>query len=170
MKHCLFLLLAFAIAGLSACSDENKPDPCTNGVLDSQVGETEIDCGGPCEPCPPFATLTATLAGFPYVASSIYGQVSGTAIEIVTYGSSNASIQFSFVGADLNTPLPITDAEFYDSNDNYTKELSDTGSVRLTSIDAVRKIISGRFSFRGTRNGDISTKTVQNGQFANVRY
>ena len=170
MKNHLFLFLCFAIAGWGACKDENKPDFCNNGVLDSQAGETEIDCGGPCEACPPTATLTATLAGFSYVASDINGQMSGSAIGIYTYGTSGTSIQFSFVGTDLDTPLPITDAEFYDSNDTYTKELSDTGSVTLTSIDAVRKIVSGRFSFSGTRNFDVMRKTVQNGQFANVRY
>ena len=33
------------------CSGRDYPDHCCNGVQDAHLGETGIDCGGPCEPC-----------------------------------------------------------------------------------------------------------------------
>ncbi|MRG97277.1 hypothetical protein [Polyangium spumosum] len=36
------------VLGIGKC----VPAHCTNGALDSVSGETDVDCGGPCAPCP----------------------------------------------------------------------------------------------------------------------
>jgi len=168
----VFILLLVTGLLLSSCQDEDKTDFCSNGILDSPGGETEIDCGGPCEPCPPLAALTATYMGYSWVAYSVNGSSIGSGIRINASGSNNINIIFTFVGTDLNTMLPVTDAELndYSNSDYYEKELSDTGSVTLTSHDVVRKIISGRFAFSMTETYGTTRRTIQNGQFSNVRY
>jgi len=170
MKNYFLLACLFCTAFLPACNEDKEKDFCNNGMLDSPAGETEIDCGGPCEPCPPAEALSATYLGYSYVANSMGGNLSGSAIGINSQGTSGLFIAFTFVGTDLNTALPITGATIDDASSYYTYELSDTGSVTLTAHDAKRKIISGRFSFSATDYYGSAKTTVQNGVFSNVRY
>lgn len=163
------LLLISIFAGLTGCSD-NK-GTCENGIWDFDAGETEIDCGGPCEACPPAATFTATVGGFQYVASSISGYPQGTSgTSVTSSGSSGTTLSFLFVGTTLNASLPITNAHINFTSNSYNKEISDTGSVVLTAIDTKKKIISGRVSFSATEQQGSGSITVENGVFENVRY
>jgi len=162
----LSLLFVSALIGLTSCS--KKTDYCENGILDGD--ETEIDCGGGCEACPPYATFTATVDGSPYVASNFFdaGQ-NGSTIYFTTGGTAGTYVGVTFVGTALNTALPITDANItLASQGIFNYQLTDTGSVVLTAIDTERKIISGRVGFSATAGP--TTKTVSNGVFENVRY
>src|SRR6266496_2512902 len=57
-KPALFTVILFCVAlALTTCkkksSDEDKSTPgqtCTDGIQNQ--GETGVDCGGPCSPCP----------------------------------------------------------------------------------------------------------------------
>lgn len=166
------LLLALLIGGvisITGCS-KNK-GTCENGVLDYDAGEIEIDCGGPCEACPPAASFSATVGGFSYVANSISGHPDGTSgIYIGSSGTSGTYVNFTFVGTTLNTSLPITAVAVQLTSSFYSFELGDTGSVVLTAIDTQRKIVSGRVNFNATETSGSGSTTVQNGVFENVRY
>lgn len=166
-KHLSITLLVAVFAALTGCT-KSKTDYCTDGMLNGD--ETEIDCGGECEACPPAATLTATTDGYPYVASQFYNGQGGTsAIQIYTQGTAGVNVRFSFVGTTTNTALPITDAELsIPGSGSYDFALGDTGHVVLTAIDIQRKIISGTFSFNVSYIGN--KKNVTNGIFENVRY
>ncbi len=159
---CVCTLLLF-----SHCTTKKK-DSCSNGILDGV--ETEIDCGGAsCTACPTPATLSATLSGLNYNASTINCERSGSH-HIQSYGGSTG-IDFSFTITALNTPLPVSDGNFFGGGDGYYFQLGDTGTVVVTAHDEVKKIISGRFSFSGTSNNSQVTKSqVQSGRFDNVRY
>lgn len=165
----LLLLLVPGLLFLTACT-KNSNDYCNNGVLDFEGGETEIDCGGDCEACPPAGTFTATVDGYPYVNSSFYnGGSSGTTISIGGQGTAGTSVSFTFVGITTGTQLPITDAYVsIPGSGGYSYELSDTGSVILSSIDTQRQIVSGTVSFSATYGSDQIT--LSGGVFENVRY
>lgn len=171
MKNVWLILFFPLIIGMLACNTDPSKF-CDNGELDSNKGETEIDCGGECEACPPAATMSATVLGAAYHGASffVYNYFSGNPIEFGATGTAGANLTLQFVGTELNTNLPITDAEIRPSGEQaYNFELADTGSVRLTSHDPVRHIISGTFSFSVRKNGNDIT-TVSDGTFANVRY
>lgn len=166
MKKYLFPFIAAFGLVISGCN-KSENSTCNNGQLDDN--ETEIDCGGRCEPCPPAASLSATLLGYNYNASAANGYYQGSALQITSSGTGGAAITFSFVGTTLNSKLPITSGIFYTNPSNfYNFELADTGSVVLTEHDDVRKIISGRFSFSSRDGNDI--ETIDDGVFSNVRY
>lgn len=170
MKKLFYLLFAsMLVVATVSCNKEEEPSPedtCANGIKDGT--ESEIDCGGPCEACPPPATFNADFMGFNYVASSVTGYWNGNGLRIHTEGTGDADIYFNFVGTTLNTPLPITDASAYFDYDNYHFSLNDTGHVVLTHYDGVRRIMSGTVSFSADYYGDKIT--VKNGVFNNVRY
>jgi len=155
---------------LTSCT-KNK-GTCENGVWDYDAGETEIDCGGLCDACPPAGTFTATVEGYSYVASQFYNTGSGgSGISISTEGTSGVFVGFTFVGTSLNIALPITNAStYFPGGDSYSYALTDTGSVVLTSIDTQKKIVSGRVGFSAKKNSGGGTTTVANGVFENVRY
>jgi hypothetical protein len=165
----LLVLLVPALLFLTACT-KNGNGYCNNGVLDFEGGETEIDCGGDCEACPPAGTFTATVDGYPYVSSSIYpGSSGGTTISFSGTGTAGTSVSFTFVGITTGTQLPITTAYIsLPGSGNYEYELSDTGSVILSAIDTQRQIVSGTVSFSVTNGGDQIT--LSGGVFENVRY
>lgn len=162
LASCICALLLF-----SNCKTEKK-DTCNNGIQDGL--ETEIDCGGSsCAACPPPATLSATLSGLNYNASTIDCERNGSH-SIQSYGTSSG-IDFSFTITALNTPLPVSAGNFYGDGNGYNFQLGDTGTVVVTAHDEVKKIISGRFSFSGTSSNSQGTKSqVQSGRFDNVRY
>jgi len=163
MKKIALALLAIGLYG--SC---NTSDQCSNEKLDGN--ETEIDCGGDCNPCPTLATVNATLEGVPYVASSAHGTTTGSGIHVFSSGTAGAQIEFSFSGRNLNTSLPVQSAVYrIPSQGDRTFAFGDTGSVHLTYHDEIRKIISGRFFVRLTGNPDI-TGEIDDCVFENVRY
>ena len=155
--------LSFLVVGCNSTND------CENGVLDGS--ETEIDCGGDCEPCPADPTLTATVEGVPYVATQFTAGVSGNnAINIGSSGTAGTHVNFTFSGSGLNTYLPITGGTYYNNIQGFSYHFvfGDTGSVYLTSHDELRKIISGHFWYNATGFG--ASGSINDGHFENVRY
>lgn len=167
MKKLIYFSFAALIAFASCNPEETAEETCNNQKLDN--GETEIDCGGECEPCPFPATLTCMFDGYTYVASSVDGNQQGNGISITSDGTAGTNLSFSFSGVTENTSLPIIGAGVYTLEATHNFELSDTGHVVITSHDQLRKIISGRFSF-SLHKSSSEQKYVQEGTFENVRY
>lgn len=161
------LLIVLSTMTITSCKHE-VIDGCTDGIMNGP--ETEIDCGGTCAACPPAGTVTATLEGYPFNGAQISASQGNNQYGLHVSGTGGTSMQFTCVGSALNTPLPITAAQFDDGNYNYYYELTDTGSVVITSNDLTRKIFSGHFSFSGTTAGGSYKGKVENGVFENVRY
>ncbi len=171
MKKIIYLLFAATLSvAIIGCNKEETPEEtCNNNKRDN--GETEIDCGGECEPCPFPATLTASVEGLTYVANTAGGSQQGNGISVSSSGTGGGDLFFVFSGVTENTSLPITGASVDVGDDYFVFEITDTGHVVITSHDQVRKIISGRFSFsaRDYYNSN-NVGLIQNGTFENVRY
>lgn len=169
MKNLIYLSFTVLIA-LASCNKEGPTEEtCNNNKRDN--GETEIDCGGDCEPCPFPATLNATVEGLNYVATTASGSQQGNGISIGSSGTGGTTLHFVFSGVTENTSLPITGATVDVGDDYFVFEITDTGHVVITNHDQVRKIISGKFSFSAQdyyNSNNIGL--VQNGTFENVRY
>jgi hypothetical protein len=162
----IIILALFAIATITGCKKQTQLT-CTDNIKNGS--ETEIDCGGTCTACPPVGSVIATINNLPFYSVSTVGYGFGNNIgKVSANGNSGSSIEFEFIYTKLDTPLRITSAQFYFS-DSYAYRLDDTGSVKITTIDTLRKIFSGIFSFRGT-NYYNAKGYAQDGLFTNVRY
>src|SRR5690349_2386074 len=110
MKKIGIYILAFSFIGsISSCTKtDNNSAKCSNHVLDTDIGETEIDCGGSsCQACPPAGTVTATITGSAFMAKDLGGIASGVGMRI--YGvSSNAIMQFIFRDYVINQPQALS--------------------------------------------------------------
>lgn len=159
-------LVVFSLFSIlfSSCNTGNQ---CSNEELDGI--ETEIDCGGDCDPCPQAGTLFATVTGIPYYANTVWGSPDGNGMDVISNGSGGSSVQFEFVNLQTNTFLPMTGAQVNNNSANihYYMQFGDTGSVYITAHDELRKIISGRFFFAATGN---QGGAISDGTFENVRY
>ena len=93
MKNYLPLIF-FVTATLMSC---NSGKLCSNEKLDGD--ETEIDCGGECEPCPPIEALSATVGGIQYNAASIYVERNGDYTQFSSTGN-ETSLGFDFFGLE----------------------------------------------------------------------
>lgn len=170
MKKLLPLLTFVLLLPFAACekTDEDTSALCNNGILDGK--ETEVDCGGDCSACPPAATFSCTLGVTPFVSNNAHGQILGPSIRINAIDNDGRPMNFMFLPSAVNQPLLITSAAFSYLGEPYTKGLSDTGSVTITALDTLRKIISGNFAFSCTRITNNTRNAATNGVFTNVRY
>ncbi|MCW5909219.1 MAG: hypothetical protein KIS94_15240 [Chitinophagales bacterium] len=170
MKNFLPLLTIALLVTFTACekNDNDTSALCNNGILDGK--ETEIDCGGDCTDCPPAATFSCTLGVTPFVSTNATGQILGPSIRINAVDNDGRPMNFMFLPNAVNQPLPLTSAAFSYLGEPYSKGLNDTGSVTITGIDTLRRIISGNFAFSCTRITNNTQNAAKNGAFANVRY
>ena len=171
MKKIIYIVFLSLFVFASGCKKTTDNTAlCNNGVLDG--GETEIDCGGPCTACPPAATFTAKLNGLWFTATStpktLYWTQNGPSLSI---RASNPITAIS-VGLFFSTPT-INQAENLNSasvnyNDNYIIQPRDSSSITVTSIDTLRKTISGTFRFTATAPPSNPMR-VDSGTFTNLR-
>jgi hypothetical protein len=166
-KAFIVLATSILISGFYSCDKtDSKTALCNNGIKDG--GETDIDCGGPCQACPDAAAMYCTLGTSSYVSTATSGQILGPSIRV--YGNDPRPLNFMFVPAGLNQPIPITSVSFAYRGEAYAMAAGDSGRVVLTELDTVRKIASGTFWFTGKRTTGPDTTSARNGVFTNVRY
>jgi hypothetical protein len=167
MKN-LLLALTVSLFVLGFYSCEKKPIDastlCHNGIKDTT--ETEIDCGGSCEPCPPKGTFSCKMGNTNFTVNNAYGQIASPSIRI--YANDQRPLMFMFVPTGINQRLPVNYVSFAYRGEAWT--LKDSGTVILTSLDTVRKIASGTFYFNARRTTGSDTTSVRNGVFTNIRY
>jgi hypothetical protein len=170
-------VIIFAMTGFYSCEKEvvDNSALCTNGILDELAGETEVDCGGDCEPCAPIGTLTCVMKGVAgnvdYTGVNVQCQVLGPSLRVFCSNSSSRPLNFMFRPDALNQPLYVVASSFDYAGEPYITADGDTGSITITAHDTVRHIISGRFDYNGQRVTKSFIKCViSDGVFTNVRY
>lgn len=170
------------IVGLSvglaifACKEEDVVDPCTDGYL--SVGETAVDCGGNCPPCPEPEEISYAFAKFNDVKwdfKSFEIAYSGNYYFLADYENDTLAIEMklNFGNGDtlgarpispLNNYVKVTDKQL-NHVDNYN--VLGSGTVVFSELDQVDNQISGFFSAK-LAQGFNDTIKVTNGQFENV--
>jgi hypothetical protein len=85
VKATILLLLISVFILFSCKPKEDMKDPCTNGF--KNPGETNIDCGGGCAPCP--------TVYFPTVQLNLSGTPSAFSAKSLTFSSNTYSLNFS---------------------------------------------------------------------------
>ncbi len=168
-KTFLVFTIAFLVLGIYSCEKETKITACDNGKKDND--ETEIDCGGSCQACPDPAYFRCLTNNIPYVTSNLSGQKLTPSIRINANNGSLLNFMFIPNLNSIGQPVVISSANLNFAGEPYNLEPGeDTGSVVLTSIDTLRQIVSGTFSFRAQRITSNQKVYVQEGVFTNVRY
>lgn len=166
----LFLLSFFSLFSMYSCTKEtnNNAALCNNGIKDGN--ETEIDCNGDCAPCAGVPALSCTLGGTAYISSNVRGQTLNPSIRIYGTDQEGRPMNFMFIPNQINQPVPIVDVALSFSGEPYTYGVNDSGSVTITTIDTLRKVISGTFGFSARRVTKNTGVVVTGGVFSNVRY
>ena len=166
--YIVFVGLALFASGCKKTVDNTAT--CNNGKLDGN--ETEIDCGGSCTACPPAATFSAKLNGVWFNAVNgpltLYWTQSGPSYSVRAWNPTTAiNVALFFSTPTINQAENLNSANI-DDNDNYIIEPGNTSSITVTSIDTLRKIISGTFKLTATAPPN-SPMTVDSGTFTNIR-
>ena len=169
MKNFILLLTTLFLAtGFYSC--EKKVETidtahCGNGIKDGD--EKEVDCGGAgCDACAPRGTFFCNIGNTTFTVPDAIGQVFSPSIRL--YANDSRPLLLMFVPTATNQSLPINYVSFAYRGEAYT--LRDSGSVVLTKLDTVRKIISGTFYVNARRTTSSDTTSIQNGVFENIRY
>lgn len=166
----LFSISLFFLFAMDSCTKSTNNDAalCNNGIKDGK--ETEIDCNGDCAPCAGVPALSCTMGGTPYICSNVRGQTLNPSIRIYGTDQGGRPMNFMFLPGPINQPLPIIDVTLSFDGEPYTYGVHDTGSVTITSIDTLRKVVSGSFGFSARRVTKNTSVAIQSGVFTNVRY
>ncbi len=167
MKHLslIFTIVLFTIS----CKKDPEVDLCKNGFLD--IGETTIDCGGPCAPCATvyMPNLYLKLNGKPLT----FQNKTITNLNNTWYlNCFNDSIQLQFnLGPDNavgNYVMPNIYTFGVINGVNYN--MSADGNLGIFFNDAVDKRISGLFQAKLFRAGFPDTVFVSSGEFFELPY
>lgn len=177
MKKVFYLLLAFTLVlSTSSCEKEvdNSAELCSNGRQDVENGETEKDCGGNCDACPDpenfICTMTSLNGSSAYDAIDIGGLELAKNIRIYAADSLDRQIDFAFSGKTVGSTTPVAYGGFYFEGQHHTFGLGDTGTVTVTAIDTVHRVVSGTFGMSATRDRSTRKAQLSSGTFTNVRY
>ncbi|MDX1445662.1 hypothetical protein [Lishizhenia sp.] len=159
-----------------ACKEEEMVDKCADGYL--SPGETAVDCGGDCPPCPEPEEISYALAkvnGDKWTFQNYEISYSGNYYFIADFENDTLAIEvkFNFGNGDtlgarpmmpLNNYVKITD-KLQSNTDNYTTLGS--GTVVFSEIDVVDNQFSGFFEAK-LAQGFGDTVKITNGQFEYV--
>lgn len=178
MKNLIIYTFAMLVI-FSACKPkEEKVDTCTNGYIDN--GETAIDCGGTCKPCPPI--------DFPYLFTKINGDdLSFKTDSIIKKNGDDYFLNFKSdsitVSINLGNNFAIGNRAINPTgtfgiykrtiNSNiitYDYLTSNDGMLTFSKVDATKKEVSGYFNVNLSRTDPIDTMKVTSGNFANIKY
>ena len=160
----------------------------STSVLISCQKEIDFDPSNPANPNPanPLVTgnLKAKIDGVQWNATKVAGAARMTGVINITGLSADRklltiTLKDSGVHRYILSDMTMNAAAFIDSNDtnpfamttnqgNYPSQSG--GEVNITSIDTVKKTMSGTFSFKLFRDMDSSRKTVTEGSFTNLAY
>jgi hypothetical protein len=178
MKH--FLLALFSLVIFTSCqkeltNDPTTPPPTTGGGSTGSTG-----------------SMTAKIDGQPWVADLAAGADFSPAlgqlpplVNITGLGKAKKHLTITLTDSMIHNYLLSPDnlwmnaASYIDSTQanafNYSTNQSyipnePNGSVKITSIDTVKKTISGTFNFKVYRQMDSTKHTITDGVFTNITY
>lgn len=167
-------LIFFTLFVLFACKkDTDSPDLCTNGYLD--IGETGVDCGGPCKACQD--------TYYPYLSIKLNQQQ--ITFTNKTFTETNNKWSLKFWNDSIQVQMELGETLIKDS-------LYDIASVNtfmtyfgivyplttpykptnlaISDIAIQDRRISGYFSSKFYRAGFMDTMTVSGGNFLDLPF
>ena len=168
MKH-LSLLIVILLLTFSCKKKNDDVDLCKNGFKD--IGETGVDCGGSCDPCPVVYLPNA------------YMKLNGIAVSFENKTISelngnwflncfNDTIQMQF---NLGPDISVGNYQMQPNNNfavinglNYT--LTTNGNVGIYVNNTAAQRINGLFQTKFYHNGMVDTLFVTNGEFVDLPY
>ncbi len=167
MKH-LFLLLGILFFTF-ACKKDPEVDLCKNGFLD--IGETSVDCGGSCPPCPVVyqPNLYLKLNGKPIT----FQNKTITELNSNWYlNCSNDSIQLQFnLGPDISVGnYNMQQANTFGVVNGVNYNMSTAGYVGIYANDPNAQRVSGLFQTKLYIPGSFDTVFVSSGEFYDLPY
>lgn len=178
LKPYALILILLSLAMIISCEkDSSEPSAtCNDGLLNQ--GETGVDCGGPCNPCPiPLnPKMTAVVDNYSWEASSINATYRDDTLRIVgeVLGHSTILIKtFTDFQEDtlaIEPGLCTFNGTVHQPTPNTLLKLSSLEGVLIfTTMNQTDHYISGKFNFKGvSQNQD--TLEVHNGEFEEIRY
>ncbi len=151
---------------------------CDNEPLDSDI---DTDNPGPGSTTPVFK---ATFNGQTYSTPNVLAQVNADGISLVAIKSSGESFAFDISGTTIGTYqananllayVPFASSEYGYWSIDPSSEITDTGSITITSINTTNHTISGTFNFTGywtdfTDDTPPAPIVFTNGVFTNIPY
>lgn len=148
-------LTAIVITGLvltASCKKDEEPsiDPCLNGQLDA--GETAIDCGGSCGPCPS--------TEYPYAGFTVNGTALIASSKQLTYNN----------GWTLNLTADSVTLQLNIGNDGSVGTYTMSPSGSMASLDGVNynTLASGIYSISAHNPATEKLSGFFQGKFVRV--
>jgi hypothetical protein len=153
-----------------SCQPEETQIPVLPDCMDAiqNQGETGIDCGGPCDPCP--SVMSAKVDGTDWhSAGSVNSLVNDSSI-IILAGNGSSTLSLIYTGPFTNGTYNL-DAASYVLTATNTNYLSSSGTITFQSWNFESKEVAGTFSFKAfDASGSGDTVNVTNGQFNYVPF
>ncbi|PWH86593.1 hypothetical protein [Brumimicrobium oceani] len=170
MKTRLTMLLVFTIV-LFSCRKEEQS--CSDGIFTPEK-EVKTDCGGVCPPCDYQPTIIDT-----YLSTTVNGQkvsfsdftLTKTPDWILTFQNDSLYFNVNFGSGDSlgGRPISATYSQGTINGDNYPDLMN--GTVVFAEIDNVENQLSGFFTLKFNRGGDVfDTLAVRNAEFSKINW
>lgn len=163
MKKRSFYILLFIVIGLGACHKETSIERDSGQAADmvATIGAQSWEAADSTQTAI-FTNGLAIISGTSVDGQEISITLNDTVVGLYTLNQSSPSLA---VYANLDS------VGSYAYSTNQGADTSQAGgTVNVISVDPVRRIISGIFSFKAYRNQDNSQVTVTQGVFYNIPY
>jgi hypothetical protein len=131
-------------------------------------GELGVDCGGPCDACPP--KITAKIDGVPWESEGqITTSINNNSI-IFLSGNGSSNLSFIYTGP-FETGTYNLQSAIYTNNVTQQNYISNQGTIKFVIWDNNTHTVSGTFSFTAFEtSGAGDTIQVTNGVFQFIPY
>jgi len=171
LKH-IYLVVLPSVFILNSCQPTQNnayvPDEtCSDGILNQ--GETEIDCGGPCQPC--HSRMTALVDGNAWEAQGNVTSSTNNGSILILAGNGTTSLSMIYTGPFALGTYSLNSAIFVETL-TQTNYLANSGTITFTNWDTHEHTVSGTFSFIATETSTPggSQKVITEGMFKYVPY
>lgn len=164
-------LLAIGLTFIQGCatsdSETSKPRASCEDNIQNQ-GENGVDCGGPCNPCPP--SLSATVNGSSWQAQgNINTSINGNSI-IILSGNGTSTLSMIYTGPFTAGTYSLS-AATYGITATAQNFISNDGTITFNSWDYANEQISGTFNFKAfDSSGSGDSVVVSQGNFSYVTF
>ncbi len=162
------LIFVFLFSLVIGCKKEDKVDTCTDGFL--TPGETQIDCGGPCQPCQEqfFSSSRAVFENefitFPNFSIDAIGNY------VFSTSNDSLSLQLNFGNGDTLGGRPITPGTYSNASLNGVSYPTLTeGTVVITELNLEDSLMSGYYQAKLFR-AVFDTLIFTGGEFSNIPF
>jgi hypothetical protein len=165
----------FVILLLFSCKKkEEKKDSCLNGYKD--IGETNIDCGGVCKPCPTvyIPSVQCLYNGSP-MSFHTKALAFGSSIYSLSFFNDSIYVQINLGGSGIVGPNSIlqngTMIVKSNTTTNYTHSYISGVEGYISSHDMSKHRMSGLFQMNFfTPGSGADTVRITNGSFEDMLY